>query len=88
MKKNISITGNQKIPEGCIEDFKKIGLAIHELRFHHGLLTQKELAEECGVHFNTIRSIEQGHRNYNLLSLLKIIQCFDYDLTDFIEELF
>jgi len=50
-------------------------------------ITQKELADRCGVHFNTIHTIEHGRRNYNLLSLIKIISYFEYDLPTFMREL-
>lgn len=79
MKIDKNITGNRTISEDYIDDLEKIGFVIRELRFNHGLLTQKELAEACGVHFNTIRSIELGNRNYNILSLMKIISFFDYE---------
>lgn len=79
MKKDKNTTGNRTISEDYIEDLKKIGLALRELRFNYGLLTQKELAEESGIHFNTIRAIEQGDKNYNILSLMKIISFFNYD---------
>jgi transcriptional regulator with XRE-family HTH domain len=69
------------------KELKLIGLAIRELRFNFGLLTQKELAEQCNVHYNTIQAIEHGDRSYNLKSLLKIIRYFDYDLTTFSREL-
>lgn len=70
-----------------VKELQLIGLAIRELRFNYGMMTQKELSEQCGVHFNTIQAIEHGDRNYNLKSLLKIIRYFDYDLTTFSREL-
>ena len=86
MKIDKNITGNRAIYENYIDDLEKIGFVIRELRFNHGLLTQKELAEECGVHFNTIRSIELGNRNYNILSLMKIISFFDYEISTFFKD--
>jgi transcriptional regulator with XRE-family HTH domain len=87
MKKCKNLSSYSAISESHSEQFKKIGIVIRELRFNYGLLTQKELAENCGVHFNTIQSIERGNKNYNLGSLLKIIEYFDYDLVTFIKEL-
>jgi transcriptional regulator with XRE-family HTH domain len=76
-----------KSEEGPTE-LQKIGFVIRELRFNFELMTQKELAERCGVHFNTIQAIEHGDRNYNLMSLLKIIRYFEYDLSTFIKDFF
>ena len=74
-------------PDDPATELQLIGKTIKELRFNFGLLTQKELAEQCNVHYNTVQAIERGDRNYNLKSLLKIIRYFDYDLTTFSKEL-
>jgi DNA-binding XRE family transcriptional regulator len=74
------------MPGEDLSELQKIGFVIRELRFNFGLLTQKDLAERCGVHFNTIQAIEHGDKNYNLKSLLKIINHFEYDLSNFIKE--
>jgi transcriptional regulator with XRE-family HTH domain len=87
MKKNERTSGQTSMPGEHLAEFKKIGLIIRELRFNYGLLTQKELSVRCGVHFNTIRVIEHGGRNYNLVSLMKIISYFEYDLPTFVREL-
>ena len=87
MKKNDRISSQSSIPGEQLVELEKIGLVIRELRFNFGLLTQKELADRCGVHFNTIHTIEHGRRNYNLLSLIKIICYFEYDLPTFMREL-
>ena len=87
MQKKERISGQSSIPGEHLAELKKIGLVIRELRFNYGLLTQKELSERCGVHFNTIRTIEHGGRNYNLVSLMKIISYFEYDLPTFMREL-
>ena len=68
------------------QELKKIGHVIRGLRFNFGLLTQKELADKSGVHFNTIQVIEHGDKNYNILSLMKIISFFDYELSTFIKD--
>jgi transcriptional regulator with XRE-family HTH domain len=87
MKKNDIISSQSSISGKQLVELEKIGLVIRELRFNFGLLTQKELADRCGVHFNTIHTIEHGRRNYNLLSLIKIISYFEYDLPTFMREL-
>ena len=81
------ISGQSYLPGEHMAELKKIGLVIRELRFNYGLLTQKELSVRCGVHFNTVRSIEHGRRNYNLVSLIKIISYFEYDLPTFMRKL-
>ena len=87
MKKNDIISSQSSISGKQLVELEKIGLVIRELRFNFGLLTQKELADRCGVHFNTIHTIEHGRRNYNLVSLIKIISYFEYDLPTFMREL-
>jgi transcriptional regulator with XRE-family HTH domain len=87
MKKNDIISSQSSIPSEQLVALEKIGLVVRELRFNFGLITQKELANRCGVHFNTIRTIEHGKRNYNLVSLIKIISYFEYDLPTFMREL-
>ena len=68
------------------KELQKIGHVIRELRFNYGLLTQKNLARMSGVHFNTIQAIERGEKNYNILSLLKILSFFKYELSTFSED--
>lgn len=87
MQKKGRISDQSYLPDKHLAELKKIGLVIRELRFNYGLLTQKELSARCGVHFNTVRAIEHGGRNYNLVSLMKIISYFEYDLTTFMREL-
>ena len=87
MKKNDKISDQSSIPGKQLVELEKIGHVIRELRFNFGLLTQKELAYRCGVHCNTIRTIEHGRRNYNLVSLMKIINYFEYDLPTFMRDL-
>lgn len=87
MQKNERTSGQTSMPGEHLAELKKIGLVIRELRFNYGLLTQKELSDRCGVHFNTIQSIEHGDKNYNFLSLIKIISYFEYDLPTFMREL-
>jgi transcriptional regulator with XRE-family HTH domain len=87
MKKNDRISRQSSIPGEQLVELEKIGLVVRELRFNFGLITQKELAVRCGLHTNTIRTIEQGRKNYNLVSLMKIISYFKYDLPTFMREL-
>lgn len=88
MKNNKSISGQKSIPEENLRELQRIGLVIRELRFNFGLLTQKQLAKKSGVHFNTIQAIEHGDKNYNIMSLMKIIDYFEYDLSTMASELF
>ena len=73
-----SFGGSISLDQG--KELKLIGLAVRELRFNYGLMTQKELAEKCGLHFNTIKAIESGEKNYNILSFMKIISFFEYEI--------
>ena len=86
MKKSKSKSKQKDISGDHLKELHQIGSVIKELRFNYGLLTQKELADRCGIHFNTIQAIEHGERNYNLKSLLNIINHFEYDLSTFIKE--
>ncbi len=52
MKKNDIISSQSSISGKQLVELEKIGLVIRELRFNFGLLTQKELADRCGVHLN------------------------------------
>ena len=72
--------GNKSISKYKLHELQLIGQLIRELRFNFGVLTQKELAECCGVHFNTIKTIERGNRNYNIISLIKIMGILIYKL--------
>lgn len=87
MKESKDNSGKKSISEDQLKELQLIGQVIRELRFNFGLMTQKELAEQCGVHFNTIRTVESGDRNYNIMSLIEIINYFEFDLLTFIKEL-
>lgn len=87
MKKAKRIIGQKPFTDEHSNELRQVGQVIRELRFNFGLLTQKELAEKCGVHFNTIQAIERGERNYNIQSIIKIIHFFDYNLKEFFEGL-
>lgn len=85
--KKVKIDSNfNPISEEHLQELKQIGHVVRELRFNFGLLTQKELAEESGVHFNTIQAIEHGDKNYNIISLMKIISFFEYELSTFVKD--
>ena len=85
MKNSKSDSPHSPICDDHIQELNEIGHVVQELRFNFGLLTQKELAEKSGVHYNTIQAIESG-RNYNILSLLKVISAFEYELSTFIKD--
>lgn len=51
-EKNDIISSQSSISGKQLVELEKIGLVIRELRFNFGLLTQKELADRCGVHLN------------------------------------
>ena len=86
-KPKINVT-RKAMPDEYLKELQKIARMIHEFRFNFGMLTQKELAENCNLNQNTIQAIESGSENYNLLSLMKILLYFNYDITTFFKEMF
>lgn len=67
-------------PDYDFQQINQIALYIRELRFCYGL-TQKNLAENAQVHFRTVQNIENGSVNYTIKNLIKVISCFDLDLS-------
>jgi DNA-binding XRE family transcriptional regulator len=68
---------------GTNDDFQQISqiaLYIRELRFCYGM-TQKDLAENAQIHYRTIQNIENGSVNYTIKNLIKVISCFNLDLS-------
>jgi transcriptional regulator with XRE-family HTH domain len=86
MKKSKINSGQKSISKDQLKELQLIGQVIRELRFSYGLMTQKELAEKCGIHFNTIKAIECGDKNYNILSFMKIISFFNFEISIFFKE--
>ena len=67
------------------KDFEKLlvlAKKIKALRKNFGL-TQEQAYNDTGIHF---ARIEQGKRNINYLTLLKICKYFDISLVDFFKE--
>lgn len=58
----------------------KINNNIRTLRFHHGEMTQKELAKLVGVTRQTINSLEQGKYSPSLDLAFRIALIFDLPL--------
>lgn len=54
--------------------------AIRELRFHHGEMTQAELARRVGVTRQTVIAIEQGRYAPSLETAFQIARVFDVPL--------
>jgi len=50
--------------------------SIRTLRFHHGEMTQQELAERVGLTRQTIIAIEQGRYSPSLEAAFKIARVF------------
>ncbi|ROQ20502.1 putative transcriptional regulator [Marinimicrobium koreense] len=59
-----------------------IGNHIRTLRFHHGELSQKALAERVGVTRQTINAIEQNKYSPSLELAFKISHVFERPITD------
>ncbi len=59
-----------------------IGNHIRTLRFHHGELSQKALAERVGVTRQTINAIEQNKYSPSLELAFKISETFERPITE------
>lgn len=55
---------------------KSVGKQLAELRKASGL-TQRELAEKCGVNYASIAKIESGTYNCSIIVLEKIVECLN-----------
>lgn len=55
---------------------------IRELRFHHGEMTQQELAKQIGVARQTIIAVEQGRFCPSLESALRLARVFQVPVDD------
>jgi putative transcriptional regulator len=55
---------------------------IRTLRFHHGEMTQKELAERIGVTRQTINAIEAGKYSPSLEAAFRIAEVFGVPLEE------
>jgi transcriptional regulator with XRE-family HTH domain len=62
-----------------------VGRKIRQLR-RQRKLTQVELAEKIGIHQSDLSRMEQGEYKVGLVTLLKILQCFDLSIGDFFDE--
>ncbi len=58
---------------------------IRQMRFHHGEMTQKELAEIVGVSRQTINAIEGNKYSPSLVVAFKIAHAFGYSVDDVFE---
>ncbi len=65
-----------------MENKKKLGLRIKELRKRKGL-TQEQVAELIEMEQNTISVIESGRNFPTLVTLEKIAKILDVELSDF-----
>ncbi len=60
----------------------QIGNHIRRLRFEHGEMTQKELADRCGVTRQTILALEAGRYGPSLALAFKIARVFAATVED------
>jgi DNA-binding XRE family transcriptional regulator len=56
-----------------------LAAALAQARLHAGM-TQEQLAADAGVGINSLRKIEQGDIEVNLMTLLKLVHYLDCDL--------
>lgn len=55
---------------------------IRALRFHHGEMTQQQLAEQVGVTRQTVNAIEAGKYSPSLEVAFRIARAFDRPLEE------
>lgn len=60
----------------------KIANRIRELRFHHGEMTQQQLAEQAGVTRQTIIALEAGKYLPSLMLAFRIAAVFGVKVED------
>ena len=56
--------------------------SIRTLRFHHGEMTQQELADRVGLTRQTIIAVEQGRYSPSLEAAFKIARAFGVSLAE------
>ena len=56
--------------------------SIRTLRFHHGEMTQQDLADVVGLTRQTIIAVEQGRYSPSLEAAFKIARAFGVPLTE------
>ncbi len=56
--------------------------SIRTLRFHHGEMTQQELADRVGLTRQTIIAVEQGRYSPSLEAAFKIARAFGVPLAE------
>ncbi len=64
------------------KELQKLATAIKKHRISKGI-TQQEAYNDTGIHF---ARIEQGNRNVNYLTLVKICRYFEIDPCEFFKE--
>ena len=62
-----------------------IGKRIKEIRLEKGM-TQKELAEKCGMFDSALRRIENGKQNPKIETIERIIEALNIPFTDIIDD--
>ncbi len=60
----------------------KLSNQIRILRFHHGEMTQQELADKIGVARQTVNAIEGSKYSPSLVVAFRIAHVFDKPLAD------
>jgi putative transcriptional regulator len=60
----------------------RIGNSIRQLRFHHGEMTQAELAERIGVTRQTVVAMEQGRYSPSLEVAFRTALAFGVPITE------
>ncbi len=64
-----------------------LGVIIREYRFCNGL-TQLDLADAAGIHYNTIRRLENSKGNITLNTLFQLADALEIDLSDLFSDIY
>jgi putative transcriptional regulator len=69
-------------PRAPIASHTRVRNSIRTLRFHHGEMTQQELADRVGLTRQTIIAVEQGRYSPSLEAAFKIARAFGVPLEE------
>ena len=68
------------------QQLQNAGMLLRNFRISSGL-TQKQLSNIAGVHYNSIHAIERGlNQGFNIKTLLCCMYAMGYGLSDFFED--
>jgi len=81
----VKLTMKKSIPEHQIHRFKYLSSLLRNLRLNDGY-SQKMLAEQADIHYNTVYHSENLH-NITLLSLFELIDAYGISVSDVFQDM-